>query len=104
MSRIQICPSDPAITFRLYRKRFPIKIAFVMKIRQTQGQRPRRVEMYPQSPAFSHGLLPEDSTPVPKNAGVVYLICVCVCVCVLPCLVHLLVNVLNIRNCAVRVT
>jgi len=57
LSRIQLCPSDLIIPFRLYRKRFPIKIAFVMKIKQAQGQRLKCVEMYPRSLSFAHGQL-----------------------------------------------
>ena len=36
--RIQLCPSDPTVPFKLSKRRFPIKIAFAMTIDQAQGQ------------------------------------------------------------------
>jgi hypothetical protein len=37
--RIQLCPSDATIHFKLCRRRFPIKLVFAMTINMAQGQR-----------------------------------------------------------------
>jgi hypothetical protein len=54
VSRIQLCPSDPAIPFKLCTRRFPIKTAFAMTIIKAQKQTLKCVgiRVYPASPVF----------------------------------------------------
>ena len=54
--KIQLCPSDPTIPFKLCRRRFPIKIAFAMTVSKAQGQTLKRAAIYPPAP-FPHGQL-----------------------------------------------
>jgi hypothetical protein len=49
---IQLCPLVPTIPFELWRRRFPTKIAFAMKINQGQGQTLKSVGTYPSLPVF----------------------------------------------------
>jgi ATP-dependent exoDNAse (exonuclease V), alpha subunit - helicase superfamily I member len=50
--RIQSCPSDPTIPFKLCSRRFPIKNAFAMTISKAQGQTLKRATIYPTSSLF----------------------------------------------------
>ena len=50
--RIQVCPSDPAIPFKLCRRRFLVKIAFPMAITEAQEQIKKYVR---KSTVFSSG-------------------------------------------------
>jgi hypothetical protein len=52
--RIQLCPSDPTIPFKLYRRRFLVKIAFPMAINVAQEQIKKYVRP---STVFSNGQL-----------------------------------------------
>jgi hypothetical protein len=55
--RIQLCPSDPAIVFRLCRRRFSIKIAFAVTVSKAKGQTLKRLAIFLPSPVFPHGQL-----------------------------------------------
>jgi hypothetical protein len=52
---IRLCPSDPAIPFKLYRRRFQSKIAFAMTISKAQGQALKRVRINALTSVFSNG-------------------------------------------------
>jgi hypothetical protein len=54
---IQICPSDPAIPFKLCRRQFLINTAFTMINNAAQAQMPNHVGIYSPFYAFSHGQL-----------------------------------------------
>ena len=44
--RVQLCPSDPIIPFKLCRRQFAIKITFAMTVTNAQGQMLSRVENF----------------------------------------------------------
>jgi hypothetical protein len=54
---IQLWPSDPSITFKLCKRRFPIKFAFPVTVSKAQCQTLKSVAIYPPSPVFPHGQL-----------------------------------------------
>ena len=51
--RIHLCLSYPNIPFKLCRRRFPTKIAFVVAISKAQEQTLKRDGVYPPSPVIS---------------------------------------------------
>jgi hypothetical protein len=55
--RIQLCPSDPTIPFKLRRRRFAIKIALAMKISTAQWQMLKNDGKYLPSSVLLHGQL-----------------------------------------------
>jgi hypothetical protein len=55
--RIQLCPSDPTLPFKLSRRTFPIKISFAMTTSEADSKMLKLVGIYPLSPVFSHGQL-----------------------------------------------
>ncbi|CAJ0936430.1 unnamed protein product, partial [Ranitomeya imitator] len=55
--RIDLCPSETGLPFKLRRRQFPIKPAFAMTINKSQGQTLHRVGIYLPEPAFAHGQL-----------------------------------------------
>ena len=56
--RISLLPStQPGMTFRLRRRQFPVRLAFVLTINKAQGQSVRHVGIDLREPVFSHGQL-----------------------------------------------
>jgi len=52
---IRLRPSDPAIPFKLYRRRFQFKITFAMTISKAQGQTLKRVGIKAPTFVFPNG-------------------------------------------------
>ena len=52
---IRLCPSDPAISFKLYRIRFQLKITFAKTISNAQVQTLKRVGIKAQTSVFPNG-------------------------------------------------
>lgn len=46
LPRIQLCPSDPTIVFKLRKRQFPTKIAFAITINKAEGQTFKRAGVY----------------------------------------------------------
>lgn len=55
--RIDLCPSETGLPFKLNRRQFPVKPAFAMTINKAQGQTLDRVGIYLPEPVFGHGQL-----------------------------------------------
>jgi hypothetical protein len=55
--RIQLCPSDAAIAFRVCRRRFAIKTIFAVAISKAGEQTLKREGIYPLSAVFNRGQL-----------------------------------------------
>jgi hypothetical protein len=52
LPRIELLPPDPATPFKMWKRNFPIKIAFAMTISKPQGQMLKRNGMYQPSSVF----------------------------------------------------
>ncbi|XP_073399748.1 uncharacterized protein [Dendrobates tinctorius] len=55
--RIDLCPSETGLPFKLKRRQFPLKPAFAMTINKSQGQTLNRVGIFLPEPVFAHGQL-----------------------------------------------
>lgn len=55
--RIKLIPSDSSLPFEMSRTQFPIKLAYAMTIKKSQGQSLNRVGIYLDKQVFSHGQL-----------------------------------------------
>ncbi|UYV64281.1 hypothetical protein LAZ67_3000144 [Cordylochernes scorpioides] len=68
--RIDLCPSEIKLPFRLKRRQFPIKLAFAMTINKSQGQSLKKVGIYLPQPVFGHGQLYVAFSRVKEKTGV----------------------------------
>lgn len=55
--RIELCPTDTKLPFKLIRKQMPLQICYSMTINKSQGQSLERVGLYLLNPVFTHGQL-----------------------------------------------
>ncbi|XP_017217100.2 uncharacterized protein LOC108194658 [Daucus carota subsp. sativus] len=55
--RINCCPSDSRLPFKLIRKQMPLQICYVITINKAQGQSLEHVGLYLPEPVFTHGQL-----------------------------------------------
>ncbi|KAK1393412.1 ATP-dependent DNA helicase [Heracleum sosnowskyi] len=55
--RMELCPTDSRLPFKLIRKQLPIQICYAMTINKSQGQSLERVALFLPNSVFSHGQL-----------------------------------------------
>ncbi|XP_028117858.1 ATP-dependent DNA helicase PIF1-like [Camellia sinensis] len=55
--RISLTPSSSEMPFRMTRRQFPVRLAYVLTINKSQGQSVKFVGVYLRTPVFSHGQL-----------------------------------------------
>lgn len=55
--RMELCPTDSRLPFKLIRKQIPIQICYAMTINKSQGQSLERVALFLPNSVFSHGQL-----------------------------------------------
>ncbi|XP_063941193.1 uncharacterized protein LOC135149410 [Daucus carota subsp. sativus] len=53
--RMELCPSDSALPFKLVRKQMPLQICYAMTINKSQGQSLQTVGLFLPKPVFTHG-------------------------------------------------
>lgn len=53
--RMELCPTDTKLPFKLIRKQMPLQICYSMTINKSQGQSLDRVGLYLPNPVFTHG-------------------------------------------------
>lgn len=55
--RMELCPSDTRLPFKLIRKQMPLQICYAMTINKSQGQSLEMVGLFLPKPVFTHGQL-----------------------------------------------
>ncbi|XP_017250901.2 uncharacterized protein LOC108221541 [Daucus carota subsp. sativus] len=53
--RMELCPSDSLLPFKLVRKQMPLQICYAMTINKSQGQSLKTVGLFLPKPVFTHG-------------------------------------------------
>ncbi|XP_017252934.2 uncharacterized protein LOC108223277 [Daucus carota subsp. sativus] len=53
--RMELCPTDTKLPFKLIRKQMPLQICYSMTINKSQGQSLAKVGLYLPNPVFTHG-------------------------------------------------
>lgn len=53
--RLELCPTESTLPFRLIRKQMPLQICYSMTINKAQGQSLERVGLYLPKSVFTHG-------------------------------------------------
>jgi len=73
--RIDLCPSETGLPFKLRRRQFPVKVAFAITINKAQGQTLDKVGIYLPEAVFGHGQLYVAFSRVKRKCDVVVQIC-----------------------------
>lgn len=55
--RMDLCPSDSKLPFKLLRKQMPLQVCYCMTINKSQGQSLQNVGLFLPKPVFTHGQL-----------------------------------------------
>ena len=55
--RMELCPTDSKLPFKLIRKQMPLQICYSMTINKSQGQSLERVGLFLPNSVFTHGQL-----------------------------------------------
>ena len=53
--RMELCPTDTKLPFKLIRKQMPLQICYSMTINKSQGQSLAKVGLFLPNPVFTHG-------------------------------------------------